>query len=58
MVLSPNALLMLFIGVAFGLVIGFLPGMGGVIAMSLLFPFIYNMELGPPSACCGAPTWR
>jgi putative tricarboxylic transport membrane protein len=47
MVLSPNALLMLFIGVAFGLVIGFLPGMGGVIAMSLLLPFIYNMELGP-----------
>jgi len=47
MVMSPNALVMLFIGVAFGMLIGFLPGMGGVIAMSLLFPFIYKMELGP-----------
>ncbi len=46
MVLSPSALAMLFIGVIFGMVIGFLPGMGGVIAMSLLFPFIYNMQLG------------
>jgi putative tricarboxylic transport membrane protein len=47
MVLSPNAMLMLLIGVAFGMLIGFLPGMGGVIAMSLLFPFIYKMQLGP-----------
>lgn len=47
MVLSPYALLLLFIGVIYGLIIGFLPGMGGVVAMSLLFPFIYGMELGP-----------
>ena len=47
MVLSPFSFLLLFVGVIYGLIIGFLPGMGGVVAMSLLFPFIYGMDIAP-----------
>lgn len=42
--LSPFALLLLTVGVAFGLVVGFLPGLGGVVVLVLLMPFTYNLE--------------
>src|SRR5512145_755228 len=47
MVISPFSFLLLLVGVVYGLIIGFLPGMGGVVAMSLLFPFIYSMDIAP-----------
>jgi len=49
--LTPQAILFMFIGVIYGLVIGILPGLGGVVAMALLLPFTYGFEtaatLGP-----------
>ncbi len=42
--LTPQALLFLLIGVVYGLVIGILPGLGGVVAMALLLPFTYGFE--------------
>jgi TctA family transporter len=42
--MTPQALLFLFIGVVYGLVIGILPGLGGVVAMALLLPFTYGFE--------------
>jgi TctA family transporter len=44
--LNPFALLLLAVGVIFGLVVGFLPGLGGVVVLVLLMPFIYNLEPG------------
>lgn len=42
--LTPQALLFMFLGVLYGLVIGILPGLGGVVAMALLLPFTYGFE--------------
>jgi len=42
--LTPQALLFLSLGVVYGLVIGILPGLGGVVAMALLLPFTYGFE--------------
>ena len=42
--LTPQAILFMFIGVVYGLVIGILPGLGGVVAMALLLPFTYGFE--------------
>lgn len=41
---TPQSLLFMCLGVAFGIVIGFLPGVGGVVAMALLLPFIFGSE--------------
>ena len=41
---TPQAILFMFIGVIYGLVIGILPGLGGVVAMALLLPFTYGFE--------------
>jgi len=40
----------LMIGILVGAVVGFLPGMGGVVGVSLMLPFIYEMDpyLVPP----------
>ncbi len=38
----------LLVGVLVGLVVGILPGLGGIVGMSLLLPFVYGME--PSSA--------
>lgn len=38
----------LLVGVAVGLMVGLLPGLGGIVGMSLLLPFVYGME--PTSA--------
>ena len=42
---TAQALLFLLIGVIYGLVIGILPGLGGVVAMALLLPFTYGYEV-------------
>jgi len=42
--LTPQAVLFLFVGVVYGLIIGILPGLGGVVAMALLLPFTYGFE--------------
>lgn len=42
--LSPGHLLMLFSGVLLGLSIGILPGLGGIVGMTILLPVIYGME--------------
>ena len=39
-----QAVLFLLIGVVYGLVIGILPGLGGVVAMALLLPFTYGYQ--------------
>ena len=42
--LAPSHLLMLFGGVLLGLSIGILPGLGGIVGMTILLPVIYGME--------------
>jgi putative tricarboxylic transport membrane protein len=44
MVLDPGRLTFLLLGVSIGLVIGLLPGMGGIVGMSILLPFVFGME--------------
>ena len=39
---SVQHLLFLVGGVLLGLVVGFLPGLGGIAALSLLLPFVYG----------------
>ena len=48
LVFSPAALLLLPFGVLWGTVIGALPGLGGIVAVSMLLPFTYH--LSPVSA--------
>lgn len=43
-IVEPARLAYLFAGVVIGLVIGILPGVGGVAGMALLLPFTYNMD--------------
>lgn len=43
-IISGTHLLFLFGGVFLGLAIGILPGLGGIVGLSLLLPFIYGME--------------
>jgi TctA family transporter len=43
--LTPQAILFMVIGVIYGLVIGILPGLGGIVAMALLLPFTYGFEV-------------
>ena len=42
---TPQAIMFMLIGVVYGLVIGILPGLGGVVAMALLLPFTYGYEV-------------
>ncbi|MFZ5943896.1 MAG: tripartite tricarboxylate transporter permease [Bacillota bacterium] len=44
---DPTSLLFMSIGVLFGVVIGILPGLGGIAAMALLLPFTFGL---PPVA--------
>ena len=44
--LTPQAMLFIAIGVIYGLIVGVLPGLGGVVAMALLLPFTYGFEIG------------
>ncbi len=42
--LTPYHLAYLMVGVGVGLVVGVLPGLGGIVGMSLLLPFVYGMD--------------
>lgn len=42
--LQPDRLQWLLLGVAIGLVIGALPGLGGIAGMSVLIPFVFGMD--------------
>ena len=42
---TPQAILFMIIGVSYGLMIGILPGLGGIVAIALLLPFTYGHEL-------------
>jgi TctA family transporter len=42
--MTAQSLLFLVLGVLFGVLIGFLPGLGGVTAMVLLLPFIFGQD--------------
>jgi putative tricarboxylic transport membrane protein len=48
MLLEPMRLLILVAGVFIGLAIGVLPGLSGVVGLTLLIPFTYNLD--PPTA--------
>lgn len=41
---TPESILFMLLGIAFGILIGFLPGVGGIVAMALLLPFIFGRE--------------
>ncbi|MGQ0572116.1 MAG: tripartite tricarboxylate transporter permease [Armatimonadota bacterium] len=41
---DPGRLALLFAGVLAGLVVGMLPGMGGIVAVSLILPYIYRLD--------------
>lgn len=43
-VVTPLRLMFMMLGVSVGLVIGVLPGLGGIAGLSLLLPFIYGMD--------------
>jgi TctA family transporter len=43
-VLTVQSILFMAIGALYGLIIGFLPGLGGIVAMALLLPFTYGYE--------------
>lgn len=42
--LDPSRLVFMFLGIAVGLVIGLLPGLGGTVGMSILLPFVFGMD--------------
>ncbi len=42
--LNPFRLLMLFSGVAIGIAVGILPGLGGLMGMALVLPFLFGMD--------------
>ena len=41
---SPVHILHLFFGVAIGLIVGILPGLGGTAGLALLLPFVFGMD--------------
>ncbi len=43
-VLDPIRLTFMLLGVSVGVVVGVLPGLGGLVGMSVLLPFIYGMD--------------
>ena len=43
-VLSGTHVLYMLLGVAVGLIVGILPGLGGIAGMSILLPFVYGMD--------------
>jgi putative tricarboxylic transport membrane protein len=44
LVFTPNSVVYMVGGVALGLLIGVLPGLGGTVGMALLLPFVYGMD--------------
>ena len=49
-VLDPSRLMFMLLGVSVGLIVGILPGLGGVVGMSLLLPFVFSSCLLGASA--------
>jgi TctA family transporter len=45
MLLTPQAMIFMVVGVIYGIVIGILPGLGGIVAMALLLPITYGMDV-------------
>lgn len=43
-VLDPLRIMYMFFGISVGIIIGFLPGLGGPVGMSILLPFIFGMD--------------
>lgn len=50
LLLEPSNLAFMLGGVAVGMVVGVLPGLGGTVGLSLLLPFLFGMEQGPAIA--------
>ncbi|MEX2451937.1 MAG: tripartite tricarboxylate transporter permease [Rhodospirillales bacterium] len=48
--MSGQHLLFLILGVALGLVVGILPGLGGLAGLSMVLPFLFGVEPGPALA--------
>lgn len=44
LIATPTYLTFLFAGVMLGTVVGFVPGMGGVVGMSIIVPFLFGMD--------------
>lgn len=44
MILDPIRILYMLLGISIGIIVGFLPGLGGPVGMSLLLPFIFGMD--------------
>jgi putative tricarboxylic transport membrane protein len=42
--LTPDHFLHLAVGVVLGLIVGIFPGLGGIVGLSLLLPFLYGMD--------------
>ncbi len=43
----PESILFTVIGIGYGIIVGILPGLGGIVAMALLLPFTWGMEFAP-----------
>jgi putative tricarboxylic transport membrane protein len=41
---TPQSILFMTVGVVYGLVIGILPGLGGIVAMALVLPFTFGFQ--------------
>ncbi|MEM8751144.1 MAG: tripartite tricarboxylate transporter permease [Pseudomonadota bacterium] len=44
LILQPNAIIYLVLGVVMGLAIGVFPGLGGIAGLSLILPFVFGMD--------------
>jgi putative tricarboxylic transport membrane protein len=44
---DPTVVFMMFVGIIVGLIIGVLPGLGGIATLALMLPFAYGMEPMP-----------
>lgn len=42
-IFTVNSFIYMFLGLTFGLIIGFLPGLGGIVAMALVLPFAFGL---------------
>ncbi len=47
---DPTRLMFLFAGVLIGLALGVIPGLGGIVGMALLLPFVFTLRDDPYSA--------
>lgn len=49
-VFQPQSMLYMLAGVLMGLAVGVFPGLGGIVGLSLLLPFLYGMDTVPALA--------